>query len=341
MTRQEKGLRATVIVLAACVLCMGGWIIFSEGGLQEPSPPLQDGTQTVASIQDRAITEDEWVDELKKRYGNEMLMTMLNRQAVALEARAKDIDITMSEVDEELEVMSRSYGSKERFLSEMEDQLGITESELKTETIYRLLLEKIATSDVHIEEQQIDAYLEQYPDQFRPKRQLNLSMIEVASESEANQVMDRLENGENFADLATEVSIDEYTREDGGKIGLIEEDDPFVPPAVLDAALTLEPGDIAGPISLTDAYAIVYVQDIIEPQALSEEGIREGVRRQLALEQSVSLSELERQLREKYAARIIDHKEGLLRQSNISLQEPFLLEGYLAYSGTKVTGKFN
>lgn len=304
MTRQEKGLWATVIVLTACVLGMGGWMLFSGNFSQEASPPWKEGSQPVASIQDRAITEDEWVDELKKRYGREMLMTMLNRHAVALEAKAKGIDVTAAEVETEIEVMSRSYGSKERFLSEMEDQLGITESELKTETTYRLLLEKIATSDVHIEEQQIDSYLEQYPDQFRPKKQLNLSMIEVASEDEAERVMDRLENGEDFADLAAQVSLDEYTREDGGQIGLVEEDDPFLPPALLEAALSLEPGDIAGPVSLTDTYAIVYVKDIIEPQAPSEESVRKAVRKQLALEQSVSLSELERQLREKYEARI-------------------------------------
>ena len=46
------------------------------------------------------------------------------------------------------------------------------------------------------------------------------------------------------------------------------------------------------------------MKDIIEPQAPSEESIRKAVRKQLALEQSVSLSELERQLREKYEARI-------------------------------------
>ncbi|ANA80245.1 peptidylprolyl isomerase [Paenibacillus glucanolyticus] len=304
MTRQEKGLWATVIVLTACVIGMGGLMLFSGIFSKEASPPLKDGSLAVASIQDRAITEDEWVDELKKRYGRDMLMTMLNRQAVALEAKAKGIDITTAEVDAEIDVMSRSYGSKERFLSEMEDQLGITEAELRTETTYRLLLEKIATSDVHIEPQQIDAYLDLYPDQFRPKKQLNLSMIEVASEDEANQAMDRLENGEDFAALASEISLDEYTREEGGQIGLIEEDDPFLPPALLDAALELEPGDIAGPISLTDTYAIVYLHDIIEPKAPSEDKIREAVRKQLALEQSISLSELERQLREKYEARI-------------------------------------
>ncbi|ANY73579.1 peptidylprolyl isomerase [Paenibacillus ihbetae] len=305
MTRQEKGLWATVIVLTAGVLVMGSYMLFSGEGSRAGSPSGNGPSPAVATIQDKAITEDEWVRELKKRYGHEMLMTILNRKAVALEAEARGIDVTKSELEAEIDMMSRTYGSKERFFAEMEHQLGISEEELRIETTYRLLLEKIATADVHIDEQQIDSYLEQYPDQFRPKKQLNLSMIEVASEAEANQVMDRLEAGEDFADLAAEVSLDEYTRGDGGKIGLVEEDDPFVPSELMEAALTLEAGDIAGPIELEDNYAIVYVEEIVEPKVPSEESIRESVRKQLALEQSISLTELEQQLREKYEARIV------------------------------------
>ncbi|GAE09872.1 peptidylprolyl isomerase [Paenibacillus sp. JCM 10914] len=305
MTRQEKGLWATVIVLIACLLSICGWIWFSGIVSKEDIPPSPGFSPAVASIQDRLITDDEWVDELKKRYGREMLMTLLNRQAVELEAEQMAITVTGAELEAELAVMSRSYGSKERFFSEMEEQLGITEEELRTETNYRLILEKIATDDIRIENEQIDAYLEQYPDQYLPKRQMNLSIIEVASEAEGNQVMDRLEDGEDFAQLATEVSLDEYSREEGGQIGFVEEDDPFIPQTLLDAALELDPGDIAGPISLTDTYAVVYVQEIIKPQAPSEESIRESVRKQLALEQSVSLTELEHRLREKYEARIL------------------------------------
>lgn len=284
---------------------MGSYMLFTGEGSKAGSPSTNGPSPAVATIQDRAITEDEWIQALKKRYGQEMLMTLLNRKAVALEAESRGIDVTQAELEAEIETMSRAYGSKERFFAQMEEQLGIPEEELRTETTYRLLLEKIATADVHIEEQYIDDYLQRHPDQFRPKKQLDLSLIEVASEAEGNAVMDRLEHGEDFADLAAEVSLDEYTRGDGGKIGLVEEDDPFLPPELMEAVLTLEAGDIAGPIRLAENYAIVYVEDILQPPAPSEDSVREAVRKQLALERSVSLSELEERLREKYEARIV------------------------------------
>ncbi|KKO55151.1 peptidyl-prolyl cis-trans isomerase [Paenibacillus sp. DMB20] len=305
MTRQEKGLWVTVIVLTAVVLFMGSWMLFSGVLFQDAKKEPEVDSLAVASVQDRAITEEEWTNELKKRYGSEVLMTMMNRQVVELEAQAAGIKVSPEEVERELDRIGQGYGSKERFLQEMQEQLGLTEDMLRAETEYRLTLEKIATADIRIDEAEIDSYLNEHPDQFRPQKQLDLSFIKVASESEAEEVMDRLENGEDFAALAEEVSIDEYTRDYGGRIGLVEEDDPFQPAALMETARTLSKGDIAGPIRLEDGYAVVYVHDIIVPETLDEQLVREAVRKQLALEQAASLSELESRLRDKYAARMV------------------------------------
>ncbi|WP_422659037.1 peptidyl-prolyl cis-trans isomerase [Paenibacillus sp. EC2-1] len=305
MTRQEKGLWVTVVVLIAGVLFMGSWMLFSGVLFQDGNKEIEQTPPVVASIQDRVITEEEWTSELKKRYGSEVLMTMMNRQVVELEAEAANIKVTPQEVDQELDRIGQGYGSKEQFLQEMEQQLGLSEELLKAETSYRLTLEKIATADIKVDDADIDQYLHQHPDQFRPKKQLKLSIIKVEKEPEAEAVLDRLENGEDFAALAEEVSIDEYTRDNGGRMGFVEEDDPFQPEALMKTALSLSKGDIAGPIQLEDGYGIVYVRDILVPKEPDENLIRETVRKQLALEQSVSLSELESQLREKYSARIV------------------------------------
>ncbi|WP_054956742.1 peptidyl-prolyl cis-trans isomerase [Paenibacillus dakarensis] len=305
MTRQEKGLWVTVVVLTAGVLFMGSWILFSGAVFQDGKKTSKDTPSVVASVQDMPITEEEWTSELKKRYGSEVLMTMMNRQVVELEAAAAGITVTPQEIDQELERTSQGYESKEIFLQEMEQQLGLTEELLRAETSYRLTLEKIATANVKVSDAEIDQYLEQHPDQFSPKKQLKLSIIKVEEEWEAEKVLDRLENGEDFASLAEEVSIDEYTRENGGYLGFVEEDDPFQPEALMEMALSLNKGDIAGPVQLDDSYGIVYVQDIQVPDKVDDHHIRETVRKQLALEQSVSLSELESQLRDKYKARMM------------------------------------
>lgn len=305
MTRQEKGLWVTVIVLTAVVLFMGSWMLFSGVLFRDAKKEPEVDSPVVASVQDRAITEEEWTNELKKKYGSEVLMAMINREVVELEAQAAGIKVSPEEVDRELNRIGQGYGSKERFLQEMQEQLGLTEVMLRAETEYKLTLEKIATVGIRIDEAEIDSYLKEHPDQFRPQKQLDLSFIKVASETEAEKVMDRLENGGDFATLAKEVSIDEYTRDYGGRIGLVEEDDPFQPDALMETAKALSKGDIAGPIRLEDGYAVVFVRDIIMPETLDEHVVREAVRKQLALEQAESLSELERKLRDKYAARMV------------------------------------
>ncbi|NMO97768.1 peptidyl-prolyl cis-trans isomerase [Paenibacillus lemnae] len=306
MTRQEKALWTTVMALSVALLFLGSWMLFSGALFKEQRDPRSNAdSPAVATVQDRAITEEEWNQELKKRYGSEVLMTMMNRQVVDLEAQKAGIEMTMDEVDLELKRMGQAYGSMEIFLQEMQQQLGLSEDVLRAETEYRLKLEKIATADIQIEEAEIDDYLAEHPDQFRPKKQLDLSIIKVADEALADDVMDRLERGEPFADLASELSIDEYTKENGGRLGLIEEDDPFQPEELMMAVSELSKGDIAGPIVLEDGYIIVYVRNILVPEKEDEQLVRETVRRQMALERSESLSELEQRLRDKYAARIV------------------------------------
>lgn len=305
MTRQEKGLWVTVIVLAAALLFTGSWMLFSGGVFRDNDSKPEGDSPAVASVQDRAITEDEWMHELKTRYGREVLVTLINRQVVELEARAIGIQVSPEEVEKELERHGEGYGSKERYLEEMQQQFGLTEKMLKTETEYRLALEKIATVNVQVPNSEVDDYLREHPDLLQLKKQLNLAIIKVDTEREADVVLDRLEAGEDFAALAREVSTDEYTKDHGGRIGQVEEDDPFQPAAVLEMAASLNEGDIAGPVQLEDGYAIIHVLEIITPEAPDEGEVRETVRRQLALEQAEPLPELEEKLRDKYGARIV------------------------------------
>ena len=309
MTRHEKGLWAAVIVLAAALLFTGSWMLFSGGLSGDTDPESKGKSPAVASVQDRAITEDEWMDELKKRYGREVLITLMNRQVVELEARALGIQVTSEEVEKELERQGEGYGSKEQYLEEMLQQFGLTEEMLKSETGYRLTLEKIATVDVQVKESDVDTYLREQPDLLQPKKRLDLAIIKVDTEREADVVLDRLEAGEDFASLAREVSRDEFTKDHGGRIGLVEEDDPFQPPAVMEMAASLSEGDIAGPVQLEDGFAVVHVLKVITPAEPDEDTVRETVRKELALEQAESLAELEQRLRDKYGARMVadDH----------------------------------
>lgn len=129
---------------------------------------------------------------------------------------------------------------------------------------------------------------------------MRLSMIKVSSYSEAEEIMDRLEQGEDFAALARELSIDEESRQRGGSLGKVEEDDPFWPEELLNTAADLDAGDIAGPIQTKDDFAIIRLESIRSPKMPDQKEIRALLRQELALEQAPPLQQVESDLRNKY-----------------------------------------
>lgn len=311
MTRQERALRNTVIILALATLMLGGlllWSLRAMALLKENNG--ENELSDVATAGGQSITDQQWMDELKKKHGDEVLIGMLNRMVVHKEAEVSAITVTDDEVRQELTRAMAGYESEEQYYSQMQSQLGMTRQEVFAETSYHLILEAIATKGIEISEADIDHYLDQNPERFTPKKQLQLSIIEVSSYEEAEQVMDRLEQGETFANLAKELSVNEESREHGGSLGRVEEDDPFLPEELLETASTLDAGDIAGPIQTKDTFVVIQLESIYIPQLPNRKEIRSLVREELALEMAPPLQQVESDLRTKYDASIyIDNSQ--------------------------------
>jgi foldase protein PrsA len=192
------------------------------------------------------------------------------------------------------------YGSEEQYYDQMQSELGLTRQELREETVYRLTLQAVATAGITVSEAEIDDYLKQNADRFTPSKQMQLSMIKVATYEEANTAMDRLQQGEDFAGLAREVSIDEESRQHGGNIGTVEENDPFWPEELLKTAAGLQAGDIAGPLQVEGGYAVIRLEKLVDPKQPGQDEVRGLVRQELALEQAAPLQQVESDLRAKY-----------------------------------------
>jgi foldase protein PrsA len=166
------------------------------------------------------------------------------------------------------------------------------------------MLQAVATTGITVSETEIDDYLAQNAERFTPRKQMQLSMIKQATYNGANQVMDRLEQGEDFAGLAREVSTDAESRQHGGNIGTVEENDPFWPEELLKTAAGLEAGDIAGPLQVEGGYAVIRLEKLIDPGKPDQDELRGLIRQELALEQAAPLQQVESDLRAKYATAI-------------------------------------
>lgn len=90
--------------------------------------------------------------------------------------------------------------------------------------------------------------------------QYKISQIVLKSESEAIAVIGRLQNGDAFAKVAKEVSLDGATKAQGGVVGWVAPQQ--LPPPVADVVGTLTKGGYSKlPIKLGDAWVIVRVDD--------------------------------------------------------------------------------
>ncbi|CAM3099961.1 peptidylprolyl isomerase [Paenibacillus sediminis] len=309
MTRQEKRLWAAVIVLFVCVVVMVS-IDFIRKPMQTAGAGAGVATtgwsKPVAFIDGKSISEEEWVEALKQRYGHDVLIDMLNHKAVYAEAKRLNIHVTAEEVRQELDRLMSGYPSEQDYYEEMQNELGLSRAEVAAQTEYQLLLDKIATNGIKVSDSEIDRYLKDHADDFKAKKTMNIAMIKVREESEAESILQQLANGADFGKLASQYSIDEFSNEQGGKLGEIEEDDPFVPSPILKAAEKLDVGGIEGPIRLEDGFAVIQLQGIHISNPGTEDEIRAAVRKQLAMDKAISESELEEQLRNKFQATIVD-----------------------------------
>ena len=88
---------------------------------------------------------------------------------------------------------------------------------------------------------------------------VGVSHIVVATFEEAEEILRKLENGEDFAELAKEFSLDTATKDDGGALPHFGRNETLA--EFEDAAFSLEIGEISGPIRTMYGYHIMRVDD--------------------------------------------------------------------------------
>ncbi|MWC30195.1 peptidylprolyl isomerase [Paenibacillus sp. MMS18-CY102] len=276
----------------------------SEGGTGGADELSREEGRVLAVIGGKPITERDLTKELHRQHGASMLRTMMLHEAVKLEAAKQGLAVTPEQLSAELARVMEGYGSETEYYEEMQSQLGLAREDVQSDAEYRLLLEQIATRTVDVTDAQIEDYLAEHASEFTGVTELKIRWILTNTRSEANDVIDKLGNGEDFALMAKTYSIDAFTADHGGDLGYIEDHDPFVEESLLDATRSLEVGQVTGPVKTGGGYAIIRLEERREREGMAREQRREEARRQVALEQAKPLSEVENELLVQYSSSV-------------------------------------
>jgi parvulin-like peptidyl-prolyl isomerase len=97
----------------------------------------------------------------------------------------------------------------------------------------------------------------------------------LEDEEEARKALARVQEGEDFAAVAEELSEDEETREQGGDLGWFPADTGRVPPAVAQTAFALQPGQVVTAVVRSyQGYHVVKLLEREPDRPLAEEDLR-------------------------------------------------------------------
>lgn len=247
------------------------------------------------------ITEEVLNEALQERYGKQVL-----EELVMMQVLGEKYDVSEEQVTDELEKLKENYGIQ---FDQMIQQQGFADEEAFKDVIYLgLLQEEAALDEVVITDEQLEEAYEQ------KTKEISAQHILVQNKDIAEEVLEQIEQGADFAELAKEYSEDAMTAEEGGELGYFSAG-TMVPPFE-NVAFSLEKGDISDPVQTTYGYHIIKVNDIQKKD--QEIGTFDEVKEELRdeiLKNSISTVETQVKIEQMIQDSIVDIKnksyEGL------------------------------
>ncbi|MFS0639052.1 peptidylprolyl isomerase [Mesobacillus foraminis] len=214
--------------------------------------------EVVASVNGVSISKEELYSTLVKQYGASSLSALIENKIIEQEADKKDIAITDKEITEELQTYIDSYGGEEAFQSALE-QSGLTENDVKSDVENYLKIEKLLKPEVKVTEEEMKTYFDENKESFNEQEQVEASHILVDDKKTAEEVAQKLADGQDFAELAKEYSTDASNAESGGELGYFSKGEMAA--EFEEAAFSMAKGEISDLVKTEYGYHIIKVTD--------------------------------------------------------------------------------
>lgn len=266
---KTKPLLIIIGILFVCnLLWFIGWLI--------PDQPMK-SDEVVAKVAGKPILREEWLTAMEEEVGRETLLELVNAHVMEEAANRYGIQVTDKEIDLELALIASVGG---------QSYSGLDTEKMRQKIRSNLILEKVLTNDVVIQDQEIEDFYAANTSLYNIQTTYRTAVIVLPSKEEAAQAAEELAEGSNFSVLAKERSVDPASASLGGDVGYINDSTNTVDPAIRKAADQAETGKPSDVIALEDGtYAIVLVNEVVEGRSFKLKEVKDQIKRELALEQ--------------------------------------------------------
>lgn len=214
-------------------------------------------SETIASVNGDKITSDDLYEIMAAQYGSSIVDTLITNKVIEQEAEKQGVKISADAIEEELDAFIESYGGEESFNAALE-QSGISLDNFKYDIEIYLMTKELMSPDIKVTEEDMETYFAENKAEFAQAEEVQASHILVEDEATAKEVLEKVNAGEDFAELAKEYSTD-GTAENGGDLGFFgtgQMVEPFEK-----AAFALEIGEVSDIVETEYGFHIIKVTD--------------------------------------------------------------------------------
>lgn len=184
-------------------------------------------------------------------------------------------------------------------------------ADIKDQLLIESLLKKKIAADSQLTDDDLKKYYDANKEKFKKEKEINTRHILLKTDEEAKQVMERLQKGEDFVELAKKYSIDPNAKTSGGEIGFHPKG-TLLPEYEAAAFKLTKVGQVTGPIKSQFGYHIIRLEGAKSPSYVPFDEVKDFIRQQL-------IQDKQKELLEKYI-------EDLKKAAKITINEELLKE---------------
>jgi peptidyl-prolyl cis-trans isomerase C len=235
---------------------------------------------------------DEKIEEFKKN----ILDGLIEQELLLQDCQAQGINVASTEIQTELDNFKKQFKDQSDFtkkISEMNYTEDMVKDQIKrTKTIRKLIDEKVIPT-ISVTDETLKSYYDSHPNEFKVPERVHASHIlikvdEKATDAEKadarkkiDEIKSKLDNGEDFAKLASENS-DCPSSKKGGDLGFFPSGQMVKP--FEDAAFSLKPGEVSDIVETRFGYHIIKLTEKEAAKTIAYDEIKEKLKNKLLQE---------------------------------------------------------
>ena len=251
-------------------------------------------------------TDQQLKDQCKAEYDSlkeQVMQFLVSAQWILQEADERGLEVSDAEVKKQFEDQKEQSFPDDKAYKEFLETSGQTEQDLlfrvRLDVISNKVRQEILKGKSEVSNDDVRKYYEENKARFAQPERRDLAVVLTRNKTQADRARQRLEDGQSFKDVAADVSIDEATKSQGGKLPGVakgQQEEAFDK-----AIFSARRGQLTGPVETQFGWYVFEVTKITPAEQQSVEEAAETIRNLLRAErEQKALDDFIEDFREKY-----------------------------------------